>query len=195
MDTEFHPFKPWLPADAKMLMCGTFPPPRSRWTMDFYYPNYINDMWRIFGIIMHSDKDYYVDVAHKTFRLEAIKEMLIEHGIALSDTGREVIRTKGNASDKFLEIVKPIDLKATLEQIPQCFSLVTTGEKAAAVIAQATGTIVPRTGEKVEVTIPGTLRRLTHWRMPSTSRAYPLALEKKAEFYRCMLLDCHIISG
>ena len=163
--------------------------------MDFYYPNFINDMWRIFGIIMHSDKNYYVDLANKTFRLDAIKEMLIEHGIALSDTGREVIRTRGNASDKYLEIIKPIDLKGTLEKIPQCFSIVTTGEKAAAVIAEATGTIVPRTGEKVTVTIPGTRRQLTHWRMPSTSRAYPLPLEKKAEFYRCMLLDCHIISG
>lgn len=195
MDTEFHPFEPWLPADAKMLMCGTFPPPKARWTMDFYYPNFINDMWRIFGIIMHFDKNYYVDLANKTFRLDAIKEMLIEHGIALSDTGREVIRTRGNASDKYLEIIKPIDLKGTLEKIPQCFSIVTTGEKAAAVIAEATGTIVPRTGEKVTVTIPGTRRQLTHWRMPSTSRAYPLPLEKKAEFYRCMLLDCHIISG
>jgi len=27
-------------------------------------------------------------------------------------------------------------------------------------------------------------RALSFWRMPSTSRAYPLALEKKADFYR-----------
>ena len=31
---------------------------------------------------------------------------------------------------------------------------------------------------------PAQLREIRFWRMPSTSRAYPLPLEKKAEAYR-----------
>lgn len=192
---EEHPIAPWLPENARLLMCGTFPPPKARWTMDFYYPNYINDMWRVFGILMHGDKDFYVDTEHKTFRLELIKQMLLEKGIALSDTGREVLRTRGNASDKYLEILRPIDLTEVLRKLPQCIAIATTGEKAAGVVAAATGTPIPRTGDRIVVAVPGVNRLISHWRMPSTSRAYPLALDKKAEYYRCMLRDTGIITG
>ena len=48
---ETHPLAPFLPVNAKLLMLGSFPPPKERWKMDFYYPNYQNDMWRIFGLI------------------------------------------------------------------------------------------------------------------------------------------------
>lgn len=165
--------------------------------MDFYYPNFINDMWRVFGILMHCDKNFYVDNTTKTFRLDMLKRMLCEKGIALSDTGKEVHRLKGNASDKYLEILRPIDLKATLDQLPDCTAIATTGEKAASVIAAETGSEVPRTGEsvliKVPTDIPGVFRQLRHWRMPSTSRAYPLPIEKKAEYYRCMLHDIGIL--
>lgn len=195
--TETHPIEPWLPENAKVLMCGTFPPPRDRWSMDFYYPNFINDMWRIFGLVFHSDKDYYVDTANKTFRLAEIKRLLLEKGIALSDTGREVHRMKGNASDKFLEILQPIDLAATLALLPECEAVATTGEKAAGIVAEQTGTNVPKVGEWVDIRvatdIPGYFRPLRHWRMPSTSRAYPLSLEKKAEFYRILFRSVFIV--
>ena len=48
---EEHPFEPWLPGNAKLLMLGTFPPAEKRWCMPWYYPNFQNDMWRIFGLI------------------------------------------------------------------------------------------------------------------------------------------------
>ena len=50
------------------------------------------------------------DAEHKTFAIEEIKNLLSCKGIALSDTGKEVVRTKDNASDKWLRIDKPIDL-------------------------------------------------------------------------------------
>ena len=40
IEIETHPLKPFLPVNAKLLMLGSFPPPQSRWKMDFYYPNY-----------------------------------------------------------------------------------------------------------------------------------------------------------
>ncbi len=194
---ERHPLQPFLPPEARLLMCGTFPPKQNRWSMNFYYPNFINDMWRIFGLIYFGSKDALVDTEHKTFKVKKIKHLLIEHGIALSDTGKEVTRTKDNASDKWLQIDKPIDLVDTLTKLPECIAVATTGEKAAGVIAGLTGTEVPKVGEFVECKLSmkdGTERRFQHWRMPSSSRAYPLKLESKAAFYRNMLDTVGLIS-
>lgn len=190
--TESHPFEPFLPGNARLLMCGTFPPKQNRWSMNFYYPNFINDMWRIFGLIYFGDKEYLVDKENKTFKLPELKELLTEKGIALSDTGREVVRTKDNASDKWLQIDKHIDLASLLVKIPECVAVATTGEKAAGVIAEITGTQVPKVGEWADCSLTianGAERKFRHWRMPSSSRAYPMKLEKKAEFYRKMLSE------
>lgn len=186
---ESHPFPPFIPEGARLLMCGTFPPKPNRWSMDFYYPNFINDMWRIFGFICFGDRDALVDVPHKTFRLPEIERLLTELGIALSDTGREVVRLRDNASDKFLEIVENVDLVALLARMPQCVAVATTGEKAAGVVAELTGTSVPKVGEymECELKVGESVRHFRHWRMPSTSRAYPLKLEKKAAIYGRLL--------
>lgn len=187
---ESHPLRPFLPKGAKLLMCGTFPPQRHRWSMNFYYPNFINDMWRIFGLIYFNDRDYFVDTAGKTFKVNLLKDFLAKAGIALSDTGREVVRIAGNASDKFLDIRKHIDLPAILAEIPECNDIATTGEKAAGVIAAMTGTEIPKVGEYVECRLEdalGNIRHFNHWRMPSSSRAYPLPLADKAAFYAKMV--------
>jgi len=36
---ERHPLEPFLPGNARLLMLGSFPPPRKRWSMEFFYPN------------------------------------------------------------------------------------------------------------------------------------------------------------
>ncbi len=47
---EYHPLFPFLPENTKVLFLGSFPPQRKRWSMDFFYPNFINDHWRIMGL-------------------------------------------------------------------------------------------------------------------------------------------------
>jgi hypothetical protein len=77
-----------------------------------------------------------------------------------------------------------------LGEIPECHAVATTGEKAAGIIAMLTGTDVPKVGEWRECSIKledGSRREFRHWRMPSTSRAYPMKLEKKSEYYKTML--------
>ncbi|MDE6272519.1 MAG: uracil-DNA glycosylase family protein [Muribaculaceae bacterium] len=190
--TESHPLRPFLPQGAKLLMCGTFPPQRHRWSMNFYYPNFINDMWRIFGLILEGDKDYFVDAPAKTFKVNLLKETLTNLGVALSDTGREIVRTAGNAADKFLDIRKQIDLPAMLTELPDCIAVATTGEKAASVIAEMTGTEIPKMGEYRECELldsAGNLRKFHHWRMPSSSRAYPMKVEDKAAIYGKMISE------
>lgn len=75
---EEHPFEPFLPEHAQLLMLGTFPPAPKRWCMPFYYPNYQNDMWRIFGICFFGDKTHFLLEEEKRFNLGLIKPFLIE---------------------------------------------------------------------------------------------------------------------
>lgn len=186
MKSEKHPLEPFLPGNARILMLGSFPPPKARWSMEFFYPNWINDYWRIMGIIFHNDRHHFETKGEKRFCKERIVEFCNNKGIALYDTACEVIRLKDNASDKFLEVAKPSDIQAMLEQIPHCTAIVTTGQKATDVITSTFGCKEPATGCSTTLEING--RSLRFWRMPSTSRAYPLALEKKAEAYRTMLV-------
>lgn len=179
---ERHPWPPYIPDGAKYLFLGTFPPKPERWSMPFFYPNKINDFWRVMGIIFFDDRDALWDARERHFDLDAIKSLLDSQGIALWDTAMAVRRLKDNASDKFLEIVEPIDLSALLDGQPTIHHIITTGEKATSVIAAQAGIEIPSIGTPVSCAVNGHSIRL--WRMPSTSRAYPLALEKKAEAYR-----------
>ncbi|MBQ9534085.1 MAG: uracil-DNA glycosylase family protein [Prevotella sp.] len=183
--TESHPWPPFLPEHCRMLMLGSFPPSRKRWSMDFFYPNFTNDMWRIVGLCFFNDKNYFVDLGHKTFRLESLIPFLKEKGIGLFDTAKVVQRLKNTAADKDLEVIEPTDLQALLRQIPECTTVVTTGEKATDVFCQQLHIDSrPAVGSYVE--FPFEERQLRLYRMPSTSRAYPLSVERKAEAYRML---------
>lgn len=185
---ETHPWNPFVPDGARVLIMGTFPPQAKRWSMDFYYPNRTNDFWYMMGVIFFGHREALLMPDGKRFNLEAIKRLLTEKGIALSDTGHRIRRLQGNASDKFLEIVEPVNLRGLIDIMPHLRDIATTGEKAASVIAELTATSLPRIGEWVEGP-----ERIKIWRMPSTSRAYPLALEKKADVYRHLFQSAGII--
>lgn len=179
---EYHPFEPFLPPEAKVLMLGTFPPQPVRWAMEFYYPNPTNDMWRIQGLLFYGDKNHFWRESERRFDLDALQRFLTERGIALYDTARAVRRLKNNASDKFLEIVETVDLERLLDLRPTITEVVTAGEKATGVVAQLAGVDSPKNGTSKLCQVGR--HTFTLWRMPSSSRAYPLALERKADFYR-----------
>ena len=192
MEIEKHPLEPFLPAKAKLLMLGSFPPQKKRWSMDFYYPNLNNDMWRIFGILFFDDKDYFLNETRKAFCRERIIDFLYEKGIALFDTASSIRRLQDNASDKFLEVVEATDVTALLRQLPECKAIVTTGQKATDTLRQQFNVEEPKVGDYSEFIFEGRAMRL--YRMPSSSRAYPLALDKKATAYRIMYQDLQILS-
>lgn len=188
---EQHPLVPFLPASARLLMLGSFPPKRKRWSMEFFYPNWINDMWRIVGYLCFGNKHHFEIEGQKRFDKERIVEFCSHHGIALYDAACKVRRLQDNASDRFLEVAIQSDIRALLTAIPACRAVVTTGQKAAEVVAEQFGVPIPAIGTSTPLHI-GT-HDVEFWRMPSTSRAYPLALEKKAEFYRKLFVACGII--
>ena len=189
---EQHPLTPFLPEGARRLMLGSFPPKQERWSMDFFYPNWINDMWRIVGLLFFGDKHHFEKHNEKRFNKERIVEFCSINGLALYDAASAVRRLQDNASDKFLEVVERTDIAALLAQLPQCRNMVTTGEKATDQVVEQFGCEKPKVGEYVSFMHDGATIRF--WRMPSSSRAYPLSLEKKAEFYAKLFRDCEILA-
>ena len=147
MNSELHPLEPFLPANARILMLGSFPPKRIRWSMDFFYPNLQNDMWRIVGYLAAGDKSHFLMPGGRKFDKERIEAFCRERGIALYDTAVEVIRLKDNASDNFLQVVREVDLAALLARIPHCRTLVTTGQKATDTLRAVTGCGEPAVGK------------------------------------------------
>ena len=186
MTIEEHPLQPFLPQNARMLFLGSFPPPKTRWSMEWFYPNWINDFWRIQGLIHFDDKNYFEIKGEKRFDKERIMSFCKEKGMAFFDTARKVCRLKDNADDNFLDILEPTDVFALLRQMPSCSVVVTTGGKASEEIctyfnSKGIDVKVPKVGENVSIN--SDLWTGIWWRMPSSSRAYPMKLEKKAEYY------------
>ena len=182
---ERHPFEPFLPQGCRLLMLGSFPPAPKRWAMKFYYPNFTNDMWRIFGLCFFADKMHFVDAANRTFRLDDIVPFLVSTGIGMYDTACAVRRLKNTASDKDLEVVDPTDLMAMVRSLPRLTDIVTTGQKATEVLCSCFRIeSQPSVVASVEFAFEGRTLRL--WRMPSSSRAYPMKTERKAEYYDVM---------
>ena len=171
-------------------MLGSFPPPKERWCMDFFYPNPQNDMWRIMGQIFFGDKLHFC-TPDKKFKHKEVVAFCDEKGIAIFDTAQAVRRLQGNAADEYLEIVKQTDIKALLAQIPLCHDICCTGGKAAETLAEMLHVKTPKVGEYVETTFAD--RPIRFWRMPSTSRAYPLSLDKKAMAYQHMFAEIGMI--
>ena len=148
-------------------------------------------MWEIFGLVFFGDSQRLVDAPNKTFRLEDIKALLEARGIAINDTACAVRRLSGNASDKDLEIVEKTDIPVLLSHIPHCHDIVCTGQKSFSVLTDDYGVPVPTMGTYNEFTIDGRSMRL--WRMPSSSRAYPMPLDEKAAYYRHMMHEVALL--
>ena len=189
---EYHPLKPFLPENAQILFLGSFPPQRKRWCMDFYYPNFINDHWRIEGQIFFNDKNHFVDLETKRFKIDDIVMFCTEKGLAFYDTSTAIRRLQDNASDKFLEVVEYTDIRALLKQLPHCHAIVTTGEKATETICTSLNIpIIPKINHAVP--IPNTYnsngQQIVLYRLPSSSRAYPLSFDKKVKAYQQMFLS------
>lgn len=188
-EVEYHPLLPFLPENAKVLFLGSFPPQRKRWCIDFFYPNFINDHWRIEGAVFFGHRNHFVDEKAKRFKLGEIVAFCQEKGLAFFDTSTAVRRLKDNASDKYLEVVEPTSIPSLISRLPHLRAIVTTGEKATETICESLS--IPQVPKvNTYVPIPHLENQDGHelilYRLPSSSRAYPLAFDKKVEAYKRM---------
>ena len=185
-EIELRPFPPFLPPNTTVLMMGSFPPAAEKRAMEFHYPNFQNDMWRVYGLVFFGDAMHFQRVGEKAFDAEKIKAFLTGRGIGSCPGVRRAIRMHGNASDAYLKVVETVELPEILEKIPYCRRICTTGGKATEILLALLETEVKAKDFKTGTTITARCgdRDLFVTRLPSTSRAYPLSLQKKAAAYR-----------
>ena len=169
-EIELRPFPPFLPPNTTVLMMGSFPPAAEKRAMEFHYPNFQNDMWRVYGLVFFGNAMHFQRVGEKAFDAEKIKAFLSERGIGSCPGVRRAIRTPGNASDAHLKVM---------------------GGKATEILLALLETEVRAKDFKTGMTITARCgdRDLFVTRLPSTSRAYPMKLEKKAEAYRKFFVE------
>lgn len=188
---EHHPLQPFTPSNAKVLLLGSFPPQQQRWSMNFFYPNFQNDMWRIMGLIFFGNRERFVITGERRFDHQAIVDFCTTKGIALFDTAQSVRRLRNNASDNHLQVVTPTNIDHLLDKMPQCQAIATTGTKAAEIVAKRYGCDKPLIADWAILQIGH--KCLKFYRLPSSSRAYPLALERKAKAYQNMFEQIGLI--
>jgi G:T/U-mismatch repair DNA glycosylase len=116
-----------------------------------------------------------------------IIDCLTANHIAIYDTACEIRRTKNTASDKDLEIITATDIDALLQKMPECEAVVTTGQKATDTFVDHFDMDQPKVGGFSEFHFERRTLRL--YRMPSSSRAYPMKVEQKAGYYQNMFND------
>ena len=190
-EIELRPFPPFLPPHATVLMMGSFPPAAEKRAMEFHYPNFQNDMWRVYGLVFFGDAMHFQRGEEKAFDAEKIKAFLTERGIGSCPGVRRAIRGHGNASDAYLKVVETVELPEILEKIPQCRRICTTGGKATEILFALLETDIKAKDVRTGATVSARCgeRDLLVTRLPSTSRAYPMKLEKKAEAYRKFFVE------
>ena len=191
-------------AGALSTESGTRGQAARSWCMNFFYPNLRNDFWRIFGLIFFNDVNFFLipeadprgERGVRVFDESKIRRFWAERGLAVYDAAVEVVRT--TASDADLKVVRALDLTQMVRSLPCCHRIVFTGQKAAETlwpqIAPDEGVSkIPRSGQSRSMTVAG--RTIDIARVCSSSRAYPLAIEKKAAIYRAIFItEKHIDS-
>ena len=139
-------------------------------------------MWRILGLLFYNNKEYFLETK-KAFSEEKARAFCREKGIGIGDTAVEIIRLKNNASDNFLQVIKPINSEEVLSQIPDCKAIVVTGQKAMdTLLSVLPPTEEPNVGSYSTFTLLNRTFRL--YRMATSSRAYPKPLDEKAAVYK-----------
>lgn len=168
--------------------------------MNFFYPNFQNDFWRIFGLVFFNRPDYFLDsrtdhrdgTTVRRFNQVKITAFLRRRRFAVYDAAVEIVRGRATASDADLRVVRTLLLTETLQALPRCRKIVFTGGKAAETLwPQIAPNVpvskIPKPGETRTFTLAG--RELAVARVCSASRAYPLPLKRKAEIYRKIFLE------
>lgn len=86
-------------------------------------------------------------------------------------------------------MVEETDLSAMLLRLPHCRAVLTAGQLATTIACRQFNIPEPKVGEYVEFHLPpSTIHHpqstLRLYRMPSSSRAYPMSIERKAAYYQ-----------
>ncbi len=111
MEIETHPFKAFIPENARIIILGTFPgrdvTHKQLTEDDWFYGTKRNQFWKIISGV------YEIELSSKKDK----QDLLNKHGIGIADLFLKVKRTGNNNTDSNLEVIEFNDkeLKSVLE--------------------------------------------------------------------------------
>jgi G:T/U-mismatch repair DNA glycosylase len=116
-----HPFKWYVPENARVLIIGTFPPVESRWGYNFFYPNPRNLFWKIMSDIagkpISTNKETAVDERKKV--LDTLR-------VGVTDMGGVIRRLADNSLDENLELIEHMPILRILDEYPSINRMILT---------------------------------------------------------------------
>lgn len=116
-----HPFKWYVPENAKTLIIGTFPPVEERWGFSFFYPNLQNLFWKLLSSIakkeLSNDKEKFI--AERQAILKQLK-------VGVTDMGGVIKRLAYDSKDESLEIVEYMEILQILQEHPSIQRIILT---------------------------------------------------------------------
>jgi len=116
---EYHPFKPIIFPDSKILILGSFPSLKS-FEDGFYYAHPRNQFWSLLAEVFDED------ISTKQAKIALCKK----HCIALWDCAKSLKRDTGNSSDTNLKNIEVNNFKQLLLDHPCINTILFTGKKA-----------------------------------------------------------------
>ena len=122
MQEEIHPWNWYVPAGARTVVIGTFPPTRRNWSFDFFYPNKNNYFWKIIARIADRPLRYVSGEEAVNER----KELLNQLKTGVSDMGQIIRRKSDSSLDENLEIIAYMDIFKLLQENPSVRKLIFT---------------------------------------------------------------------
>lgn len=118
---QVHPFKWYVPENARTLIIGTFPPVEARWGFAFFYPNLQNTFWKLLSTIAGEEllPDKSVMISQRQNILQKLK-------VGVTDMGGVIRRLAPDSKDESLEIVKYMEILQILDEYPSLERIILT---------------------------------------------------------------------
>ncbi len=115
LEFETMPILPFVEGHPAKLIIGTFPPHRSRWKYEFFFPNLQNRLWNTLGRVAHAQSTYSVTCnAFDAAAVEERKGILRTLNAAMVNIIYSCHRKDGSALDNDLTV---IDLHPIVSEI------------------------------------------------------------------------------
>jgi G:T/U-mismatch repair DNA glycosylase len=188
-ETESHP--DWyhdIPV-MDVLILGNFPPHRKRWDYEFFYPNKMNNFWKVLSALAG-------EPLKEMKGLPAVRErkkIMEKLNAGVFNIAKSVKRKGHSARDTDIEIVEYTDLLSVIRKHPELKKIILAGFAAPSSTARQFMNYLHLMG--ISFTRPDKLapgasfsiqidkRKIKCIILNSTSTAFPIKLEKLIEQY------------
>lgn len=107
----------------KALIIGSFPPPRKKWSMEFFYPNKQNNFWPVLAGVAGIELKSF----EGTSAVEERKVIMEKLNIGIEDMGKTILRKNDSALDANIRITSNYDILGILSRYKNIKVFITAG--------------------------------------------------------------------